>query len=278
MRGIACAVVLTGCISIPEFHGNDDASNGSADAPIGPLAARFIANAYREGGNDGVANGTLMMSKMGFGIMSAGVNEGDLVVFIANVDNGAQGFWHLPAGFNQGVQNVYGQDGQDYVIAWKIATAAEPSYYVGTYTSAAQTSAAATITLISVTGYNPQLPISVWLPTDHYAPTDPADTSSAGITTTADNSMLIFAAGADWTPNGGSNTYVLPADFQLLTSVGDRNTHWDWTSQVVAYKVQPVAGPTGALTSSLTGRSFPDGATPIPGGGWNVVFAINPRS
>lgn len=279
MRLVALAVVLTGCISIPPFHGASDAGSDAAampDAPAGPLAVRWIRNAYRDGGADTTATGSPMMSSAGYGIQTSGIVDGDLVLFIGNVDNGAAGFWHLPTGFTQIVQNYYGQDGQTYVVGWKIA-AGEPIYYTGTYTMGVSSSAAATISLLAVTGYAPALPIETYQQTDHQAATDPADVGSAGITTTADNSLLIFAAGADWTPNNGMNMFQAPSDFQVLTEIGDRQTHWDWTSQALAYKYQAQAGPSGPLTSTLTATSYPDGATHIPGGGWSVLFAIAPR-
>jgi hypothetical protein len=279
MRVVAFAILLSACVSIPPFRGtSDDASTGSADANIGPLAARWIANAYRSGGDDNVAVGTYMMSKAGYAIQTSGIVDGDLVLFIGNVDNGTQGFWGLPAGFTQIVNHYYyGEDGQTYVVAWKIA-AGEPAFYTSAYTAIDSTSGAATISLIAVTGYDPQNPIETALPTDHLVATDPADVGSPGISTIVDNSLLISASGADWSPQNGSNTFEPPADFQLLTSIGDSNTHWDWTCQAISYKFQPQAGPTGALTSTLTAVTYPDGTPHIKGGGWNVLLAIAPHS
>lgn len=273
--GTAVAL-LTGCVSIPPYRGSGDGGADGADGATAGLAIRAISNAYREGGDDGTAVGTYMMSKEGYAITTSGILDGDLVLFIANVDNGAQTFWNLPAGFTQVVEREYGQDGQTYIVAWKIA-AGEPQLYTGTYLPSASSSAAATISLVAVTGYDPQNPIEGFWPTDHQVPTDPADVGSPGITTMVDNSLLVFAAGADWTPDNGTNTFESPADFELLTSIGDRDTHWDWTCQVIATKLQPVAGFTGALTSTLTAKSYSDGTTPIPGGGWSVLLAIAPQ-
>lgn len=278
MRLVAFAILLSACVSIPPFRGtSDDASNGSADASLGPFAVRWISNAYRDGGEDADAHGTFMMSKAGYAIQTSGIVSGDLVLFIGNVDNGGQGFWNVPTGFTPITQHYYGQDGQTYVVAWKIA-AVEPTFYTGLYKAGVTSSAAATVSLIAVTGYDPQNPIETALATDHQAPTDPADVGSPGISTTADNSLLIFAGGADWSPEDGSNTVEPPADFLPLTSVGDRDTHWDWTCQAISYKVQAQAGPTGALTSTLSGVSYSNGTMHIPGGGWNVLFAIAPHS
>lgn len=283
MRFAVLAVALTGCISIPGFHGSDGGSDGGTgdtptiDAPIGPLAVRFIANAYREGGPDSMAQGTFGMSETGYAVLTNGVVAGDLMLLIGNIDNGANNLWNLPTGFTQVVQREYGQDGQTYLIAWKIATGSEPVQISGTYNMAVSSSHAATVSLLAITGYDPANPIEAFLPTDHQTATDPADVGSTGIVTTVDNSLLIYAAGADWTPNNGTNAASLPSDYTLVTSIADRDTHWDWTSQVIgsAYKAQ--AGATGALTNTLTGINFSDGTTHIPGGGWAVLLAITPH-
>jgi hypothetical protein len=277
MRSVALAVLLAGCISIPPFHAaTDDAPSGLPDGGAGPITARWISNAYREGGNDGQAAGTYMMSKTGYAIPTSGIDPGDLVLFIANIDNGPQGIWNLPTGFTQIAQHFYGPDTQTYVVGWKIA-ASEPSIYTGMYAPFASTSAAATISLIAVTGYDPANPIEFAVQTDHDTATNPADTGSPGLTTTADNSLLIYAAGADWTPSDGTNTVTLPDGYQQLASFGDRDTHWDWTCQAIAYKVQPTAGPTGPLTGSMSALKYSDSTMFIPGAGWSVLVAIAPR-
>lgn len=281
MRSAVVAVLVSGCISIPPFHGSDagsDAgSDGMIDAPVGPLAARFIANAYREGGPDSTAQGTFGMSETGYAVLTNGIAAGDLVLLIANIDNGANNLWNLPTGFTQVVQRAYGQDGQTYLIAWKIADGTEPVQLTGTYNTAISSSHAATVSLLAITGYDTANPIEAFLPTDHQTPTDPADVGSTGIVTTIDNSLLIYAAGADWTPNNGMNAASLPSDYTLLTSVGDRKTHWDWTCQVIAQTYQAQAGATGAVMNTLTGINYSDGTTHIPGGGWAVLLAIAPH-
>jgi hypothetical protein len=273
VRSAAVAVLLAGCISIPPFRGDA----GGADTFAGPLNARFIANAYREGGPDSSgAYGTFGMSEAGYAVLTTGINDGDLVLLIANSDNGANNLFNVPAGFTQIVQREYGTDGQTYVIAYKIAGSTEPMQYTGTYNPQVSSSHAATVSLIAITGYNAANPIEALYPTDHQTPTDPADVSSAGIVTTANNSLLIYAAGADWTPSNGENAATVPSGYTLLTSIGDRDTHWDWTSQVIAKMPQAIAGSTGALSNTLTGISYSDHTTHIPGGGWNVLLAIAP--
>src|SRR6266536_3265266 len=102
MRLVALAVLLSACISIPKFQAaGDGGSDGARDTSTGPLTARWISNAYREGGMDGQATGTQGMSSMGWSIPTNGIIDGDLVIFVANVDNGGQGFWILPTGFSE---------------------------------------------------------------------------------------------------------------------------------------------------------------------------------
>jgi hypothetical protein len=218
-----------------------------------------------------------MMSKLGYAIPTAGIVDGDLIVFVGNVDNGAQGFFKLPTGFTEITQHFYGQDGQTYVVGYKVATA-EPALLTGMYQGGIGSSAAATLSLIAITGYDAANPIEFALKTDHQTATDPADIGSPGITTTAANSLLLYAAGADWTPNDGKNTFDPPSGFTTLTAIGDRDTHWDWTCQGIAYKVQAEAGPTGPIADTLTGLNFSNGTTHIPGGGWSVLVAIAPHS
>lgn len=266
MRGCVLALLLTGCVSIPPYHGETQ-----QDAGPKPLMARLIGNAYR----DAIGQGTTGMLKFSYSISTFGIEDGDLVVFIANVDNGDTGFWMLPSGFTPIANGHTGMDGQSYTVGWKIA-AGEPGTYSNSYASM-NTSGAATVTLVAITGYNPGQPINASLPIAYPDDADPAVTTSPGVTTTVDNTLLVYAAGVDWHGQDGKNTNQLPDGFSTLTFIGDRNTEWEWTSQVVATKIQSTAGPTGELAGSMAGVKSADDTVHIPGAGWDVVLAIAPK-
>jgi hypothetical protein len=269
MRVGLLVMALSGCVSIPPYQGTTQDASPDV-ATTSPLAARMIGNAYR----NGAGAGTSGMSATGFTIPTTGIVDGDLVLFIANVDNGADNFWNLPAGFQVIANRHNGQDGQSYVFGYKIA-ASEPTLYTGTY-GPSSTSAAATVSLVAVTGYDPVVPINVSLPWDYPDDADPANISTPGVTTTVDNTLLIYAAGVDWHGEDGQNTYVPPDGFTMITTLGDEVTKWQWTSQMIASKVQPASGATGMLADTTLGVKSADTAVHIPGAGWTVLVAIAP--
>lgn len=267
---------LAGCVSIPPFRGEQ----ASPDAAPSPLAVRLIGNAWRDGGAGGT--GTPGMMQELYSIPTTGIVDGDLVVFVANVDNGFQDFWKLPPAFNTIANRKFGGDGQSYAVGWKVA-ATEPAVYSETYRYAMMTSGAATITLLAVTGYDQENPINASISWDaDLVQSDPANVTSPGVTTTVDNTLLIYAAGADWEGESGTNTFNPPDGFTLLTSFGDRGPltdatkNWDWTSQMVASKVFPMAGETGMLMASMAAVNSANTSTRIMGEGWDVLLAIAP--
>lgn len=270
MRGCLLVLALSGCVNIPPFHGEQASADAALDATPSPLAIRMISHAYHDTNNMGTAG----MSATGYAIPTTGIVDGDLVLLIGNVDNGAENFYNLPAGFTAIANHTYGPDVQSYVVAWKIA-ANEPPVYAGDYRTN-MTSSAGLVSLLAVTGYDPQNPINAALKWDYPVYVDPVDTSNPGISTTVDNTMLVFVAGADWNPSNGTNTVTLPDGFTLLESFGDRNSSWEWSCQTIATKMQPVAGSTGGLTSQMVGISDSDGTTHIHAAGFSVVFAIAP--
>ena len=270
---VAIAALGPGCLIKPDRVALD--GDGGVDAPgdSGPpsMVPRHIANAYYSDGNAA----TTGMSHTGFSIKTDGIVSGDLVLFIANVDNGSSTLWPNPIadGFHQVAQEFFGNDGQTYVVAWKIAGASEPATYSNTYGPGIGSSAAA-ITLIAIAGANPADPIPVFSSAFTTTDSDPVPAPSAGLATTAANTTLIYAAGADWRGEAGTNTFDIPSGFTKLTAFGDKgDTTFDWTSQMVAYAVQPQIGDTGAIKGQLHGLI---GATPVVGTGWAVVLAVPP--
>lgn len=251
--------------------GGADLTTSAPDQGTPSLNARVIANAYWTdyGGNTYSSSGG--MSKTGFEVPTTGVVNGDLLLFIANIDNGSNSLWPVPiaTGFTELTQHFFGSDGQTFTVSWKIANN-EPSKYTGTY-GPGIASGSSTITLLAISGAHPTNPIDMFQET--YGATsaqNPVIPTSPGVTTTKTNTLLVFAAGADWLNQTGSNTFVLPPGFTQLAAFGDHgNSQWDWTSQMIGTKPMPAAGATGTLSGEL------DAAT-INGYPWAVVVAIAP--
>ena len=265
MRIGLLVLALSGCVSIPPYQGTTDGAN----APT----VRLVREAYRDGGEDSVAHGTPGMSKAGFSISADGINAGDLVVLVGSVDNGIENFWNLPDGFTELIDREFGPDTQTFAISWKIA-ANEPATYTGTYLPGISTSGAATITLLAIGGADPTTPIEAFVPYDQGKDDhDPIDVGSPGLTTTVDNSLLVYAAGADWHGEGGRNTFTAPDGFTQVAAFGDRNIDWDWTSETVAWKTQATAGVVPPIVASTSAVHTGD-STPIVGSGWSTLMAI----
>lgn len=227
---------------------------------------RFISSSYYSGG----AAFPTGMTASGFAITTTGVVDGDLLLIIANVDNGGTTVWPIPIapGFNQLAQDYFGSDGQTYVASWKIASG-EPAIYTGNYGPGAGSSAAV-ITLIAVSGVSAAQPINAFVANHGSgAGTSPTVATSPGVTTTVPNCALVYAAGADWLSSPGTNTFTVPSGYHSLAQLGDHGDNgWDWSSQMVAWGTQAAAGATGSISGTLGSTQ-----TGIP---WAVVFAIAP--
>ena len=231
---------------------------------------RLVAQAWFSDFSGTTYASTVGMTKNGFEIPTAGIVDGDLVLFIASIDNGSNTVWPNPIapGFTQIAQAFYGSDGQTFVVAYKIADG-EPPKYTGTYGSGIGSGSSA-LALIAVSGANQVMPIDNSLATfSSAAGMSPVDGSSTGFVTTAANCTLVLAGGVDWLGAGGSNTFTLPNGFTSLSQLGDRgNLTWDWTSQQVSWATQPSAGATGAVDWSALGS--------YNGQSWTVLIAVAP--
>jgi hypothetical protein len=255
------------CIAPPR----PDASmaiDASADAAPGDVpTARLLSTAFYSG-----ANASAGMAQTSFSIPTNGVVDGELLLFIASIDNGSNTVFPNPIapGFTQLTQQFYGHDGQTFTVQWKIASH-EPVNYTGTYGSGLG-SGASVLTLFAIRDFDPATPINasrVFHEPISTADMTPVIGTSMGVTTTVDNCLVIYASGADWGGQGGTNTFEHPPGFTPIAEVGDHGDNsWDWTSQQVDGKVQATAGPTGVITGSLTGTF---NAT-----AWTVVLAIAP--
>jgi hypothetical protein len=234
-------------------------------APRPTPVPRLIATAdYSSAGS------TAGMSASGFSISTAGVVNGDLLLFIANVDNGDNNNWPNPiaTGWHQLAQHRFGSDGQTYVIDYKIANN-EPATVAGSY-GVGIGSSAAVIALIAVSGADQTNPINAFLANDGNTTSSmPTVATSPGVTTTVSNCLIVYAAGADWLGFGSSNTFSLPAGMSSLMAMGDHgNNMWDWTSQMVGWTAQLNPGATGSFTGTLTSST--------PGIPWTAVIAVAP--
>jgi hypothetical protein len=246
----------------------DASSDASGDGGVPPgFVPRLIANAYYSGG--GATGG---MSPTGFSIQTAGVVDGDLVLFIASIDNGNDMAWPsaVGMGFHQLAQKFFGIDGQTYVAQWKIADH-EPETYFGDY-GAGINSADTTISLIAIAGASTAMPINAFVHGNggNTGGTSPVVGNSVGVTTTVPGCLILYAGGADWQAANGTTTFTAPAGFTKVTAFGDHgDASFEWTSQQVDYKLQAAAGPTGTLSGKLEST-----VTGIP---WSMVIAVAPK-
>lgn len=291
------ALALSGCFDFDALrqpldgsaNGGDDMSLGGGDDMTGAPAdfagtdgggvltptPRLIAQAWWTN-QTGFTYASPGMIKTGFSIPTTGIVNGDLVLFIANIDNGSDTLWPTPIapGFTPIIQKYFGSDGQTFIAAWKIANN-EPSTYTGTY-GQGNGSGSSVIALIAVSGANSAMPIDHALGSYSMAGgTDPVNGSSPGFTTTAANCTLILAGGVDWLGTNDANTYTLPNGFTFLSQIGDHASlspplNWDWTSQFVSWSTRTTPGATGAINWTANGTNTVMG---IP---WTVLIAVAP--
>jgi hypothetical protein len=245
-----------------------DANNGAAPVP------RLVSEAYYSN-YSGLFFSPAGMTATGFEIPTTGVHDGDLLLFIASIDNGSPTLWPNPIapGFTQLVQAMYGNDGETYVVQYKFASG-EPIKYTGTY--GASTSGSAVLMLVAVTGVDPANPIDGFA-TGHFtgAGTAPVIGTSTGVTPGYANTIVVFASGVDWESYPGSNTFVFPSGYTPIASLGDHGDDtWDWTSQQISYEVRPTPGATGPITAEFDENEREDAGTAIVGTAWTVGVGL----
>lgn len=250
--------------------GSDLTNAGDLKPVPGAPLPRVLANAYFTNYFGTTFESPVGMSQLGYEIPTAGVVNGELLLFIATIDNNGSNVWPDPVapGFAQLAQGEFGVDGQNYVVAWKIANT-EPAIYSGSYVTN-NGSGSTSATLLAVSGVHASAPINVFLSSfASGSEVDPVVAASAGVTTTAANCTLIYAAGVDWATGPGSTTFSTPAGYTQLAALGDHGgPQWDWSAHQVAWATQAAAGPTGAVSGSFDGTQS--------GLGWTVLVAIAP--
>jgi hypothetical protein len=231
---------------------------------------RLIANAYFSNYTSTTYKSS-GMSQGGYAIDTAGIVDGDLVFFIGSIDNGSNMIWPNPIapGFTQIGQAYFGNDGQTFVVQYKIANN-EPAQYSGAY-GQGNGSGSATISLIAVSGVAANPINNTMVSFDPSTVTmTPVIGQSTGVTTTVPGCAILYMSGADWYNTPGMNTFTPPSGYTPLAQIGDHgNNMWDWTSQQVAYTIQPTAGPTGTISGTMLGT--------FQGNAWTVIVAVAPR-
>ncbi len=259
----------------PSDAGADATADAGADAAAAPRptpVARVLSTAYWTNWFGPVYE-TPGMSVTGYEIPTAGVVDGELLVFVACVDNGTSTVWPNPLGpgFTQLTQDGWGHDGQTCAIDWKVA-AGEPASYTGTY-GPGIVSASAVLTLIAISGADPIAPVGPSLVTvGTGADLNPVESSSLGVTTTVPNALLLYTASGDWNCfNVSTVTFTVPSGYTTLLQLGDHGTEEkDWTAIQVERSEQALPGPTGTVSSTMMSTTT-CAATP-----WNALLAIYP--
>ena len=268
------AIAAPGCFFEPSRPGaaTDANRDGNADAakdgaPDTSPVAHKLADAYYS--SQGVSNG---MTQTSYSVAIPTIPDGELVLFLANVDNGSNSVWVLPPGFHQLHQIRFGNDGQTFIAGWKIASG-ETSPYAETYGNGI-VSGNAVITIIGVTGADATTPIensAYTLGTDNQQ--SPAMLGTNGVATTRPDSLLIFAGGVDWDqPDPLANaTFTEPPGFTVLDELSDSGgVSFDWTTLMVSSMEVAAAGPAVAKTATVA-------SNPVrPGTPWTVEIAIAP--
>lgn len=257
------------CVSGP-CTGGTCAEPVSTDhtAPV----ARLISAAYFTDWY-GTAYGTPGMGRTGYEIRSVGVRDGELLLLIGCIDNGSTTVWPSPLGpgFTQLEQDTWGTDVQTCVVAFKVA-GAEPSTYAGTYGQGIF-SGSSVLALVAISGARSVDPITDYLatPTPGTNAT-PVVASSTGLITSSPDTLVVFAASADWACTASHVvSATVPPGFSTLLHRGDQGTDaCDWTWLQIETMTQHVAGPTGQISSTQTS------STGCTGTGWTAALAIAP--
>jgi hypothetical protein len=251
--------------------GSDGSGSGSDGSGVMKMVPRVIANAYY---SEGLAHSSGMTGS-GYSISTAGIIDGDVVLLIANIDNGINDDFELPGpNFTRLFDYKYGADGQTYFAAYAIAHD-EGAVYTGAYTQTGGSQNAA-MTLLAIAGADTSNPINYF--NDHLgsnAVQSPiAEVTGGSDATTTDSCVVVVAAGADWENSaGGTVVEEVSSEVMLLaelTDEGNLSTNLEWTSQTVGWFPQPTAGPLGSNSIKLVSGSAEMGQP------WGIVIAVAP--
>lgn len=247
--------------------------DAAGDASPGGFQPRLLAKAFFT--MDTNYASSTGMGVHAFEIATTGAVDGDLLLLIGNVTGGNSTVWQLPLGFEPLVEQTINNFEQSYVVAWKLADH-EPAKLSGGYVVGISNGDSA-LALVAISGADPLHPIADSLGQNGgsaFVPA-PVTATSTGVTTTAPGSLLVWAAGMEWDGHQYNyvGTYTPPDGFTSLTAFGDHgDLGFDESVLSIAYRTQPVAGPTGTISGTL-------GATvAIHGIPWAATVAITPAS
>ena len=271
-RTLVYLALLSGCFIKPNRvdpgdGGGGDDGNGSGihdaavDARPNPMfKPTVVANVHY---SDTSATGSNGAGFYYIPVPPNSIHEGDLLLIIGNVDNGPQ--WNLPdASWHQERNVFFGGDGQTFVVFSKTATATEPDHYAQNIM--AVSSGAFTATLLDI----PKAGAFVVQHRTASTSENPVHNTADPVTISAPNTMVIFAAGADWLSSTNTFSTAPPTDYTPLASFGDRdNQDFWWTTQQIAYAYYPTPQTTPTLTGTSTSQN-------ISGQSWAVTIAIEP--
>jgi hypothetical protein len=280
-RNLICFALLAGCFIKPNKvdrdgggGGDDDGGGGFHDArtvdakPADPAFKPIvIANAHY---SDVSATPLNTQGHYYLAVPANSLHAGDLLVIVGNVDNAPQ--WHMPDATWQQQRNVFfGHDGQTFVVFTKIATASEPDHYEANIDNVNSGACAVTLLAIPKAGnLAVQHRVAPMCGSAGGCGENPVNNIADPVTTTVDNTMVIYAAGVDWLDQTAMLSTTSPAGYTTLASYGDKDTQdfW-WTSLLVAYKIYTDPQTTPAIVGTST-------STGINGQSWALTIAIEP--
>jgi hypothetical protein len=278
-RNLVCFALLAGCFIKPNKvdpggGGDDDGGNHvfmDAHLDTLPPDPQFVPNVIVSAHYSDTQPS--LMNTYGhyyLAVPSGSIQTGDLLVIIGNADNNPT--WSLPdASWQQQRSIFFGNDGQTFVVFTKVATATEPDHYAGTLLNIS--SGAFTVSLLAI-------PKAGNFAIQHrFAPQcgsaggcgeNPVHQVADPVTTTVANTMVIYAAGADWLDQTDTFASTPPDGYMPLASFGDRdNQDFWWATEQLAYKIYDVPQTTPALMGTTTSGS-------TNGQAWALTMAIEP--
>lgn len=281
---VALALVVTGCLIKPNRVAGDaggemptDSATGSDDSGIGgneKINARVVDVAFF-GQNAGSSQG---ITAAKWQLATTSLMPDELAIVVGNVDGDVM-LTNIPPGFALIAERHFGPSpGQTY-FAFAGFADTNGSPLNGGYS--ATTSGYMAMALVAVHGATMTAPPVAAITNDSCTANCTAlalsnvKLNAPEVITIADNSLLLFAGGADWlTP--GHLTMQSPGEMTRLLEATDQGTATTFafskSSLMLAAGLQPVAGTStdysGAMSSDVTTGGLP----------WTMLVAVAPTN